>query len=122
MKYESDKLVIVAPMVGKAIEVMNEGKWHEGAIQEIISESRVKWTLKTDPAVQGEATWPPDKATIAACGTFIANMTCNDGAGGSIKINFGPANYTFPGFLQDNGESFRDHEGVSYGWSRDMTI
>jgi len=108
-------------MIGTTLEVQHNGRWQEGAIHEIITESRVKWALKADPAVQGEAAWPPDKTTTAPCGTHIANLTCNDGAGGSIKINFGPATQTFTGFLQDSGESYRDHFGVFYGWSRDMT-
>lgn len=112
MKYESEKLVMVTPIIGNAIEVMSEGKWQEGAIREIITESRIKWTLKSDANVTGEASWPPDKATIAPCGTFIANMVCNDGALGSIKINFGPTSHSFPGYLQDVGESYRDHDGV----------
>lgn len=113
MKYESEKLVLVTPVIGNAIEVMSEGKWQEGAIREIITESRIKWSLKSDPNVAGEAAWPPDKATVAPCGTNIANMVCNDGALGSVKVNFGPAGAPFPGFLQDAGESFRDHDGVA---------
>lgn len=112
VKYEAEKLVMVTPMIGQTLEVQHTGKWQEGAIREIITESRIKWTLKSDPSVQGEATWPPDKTTIAPCGTHIANITCNDGSGGSIKINFGPERKTFTGFLQDTGESYRDHDGV----------
>jgi len=113
MKYEADKLVIMTPVIGHTYEVFHEGKWQEGAIKEILGESRIKWGLKTDPSVQGEATWPPNKINLAPCGTFITNLSCNDGSNNSIKINFGSAIHSFSGFLQDAGETYRDHEGVS---------
>lgn len=46
------------------------------------------------------------------CGTFIKGLICSDASSNSIKINFGPDNHKFGGFIQDNGELYRDHNGV----------
>mmetsp|Transcript_97241 Transcript_97241/g.209682 ORF Transcript_97241/g.209682 Transcript_97241/m.209682 type:complete len:101 (-) Transcript_97241:814-1116(-) len=100
-------------MAGMEIEVNNEGKWKEGVIKEVISDSQIKFGLKLDPTVEGEAQWPPDKKVVALCGTNIKGLICNDPASNSIKINFGPESSKFSGFLQDSGDLMMEHEGVS---------
>lgn len=56
-------------MVGMEIEVNHDSKWKEGTIKEIVSDSQIKYALKLDPTIEGEAQWPPDKKLIALCGT-----------------------------------------------------
>jgi len=99
-------------MVGMEVEVNYNNDWKLGVIKEIISDTQVKYNLKLDPSVEGEAQWPPDKRLLALCGTFIKGLICNDASSNSIKINFGPENYKFGGFLQDIGETYRDHNGI----------
>lgn len=89
--------MVVTPMVGMEVEVYSDGKWKEGSIKEIVSDSQIKYALKLDPSVEGEAQWPPDKKLIALCGTFIHGLICNDASSNSIKVNFGPDGNKFNG-------------------------